>query len=298
MRWDISFSARRGKAIAGCCLAYSVFGCAIIFAAETSKAPAKSADLEAVKERFSKALKIETADDLNRLTERAEREDDVAQFDLGSAYQLGLHVPQNLSKAVEWYRRSASHGNLGAQFMLGVMYRIGEGVEIDYRESLKWYRKNAEAGDGAAQSELGAMYEHGLGVSVDYKEAAYWYAKAVERGWGYANLGALYQDGNGVPKDERRAVELYLRGAEIGDANSQSNLGVMYATGRGVARDDIEAYKWFTLAIKKKDDKDFKNNRDFLVKRMNRDQIAEGERRAAGFVVKENPDRRKLPTRQ
>jgi TPR repeat protein len=50
----------------------------------------------------------------------------------------------------------------------------------------------------------------------------------------------------------------------------------MYATGKGVLRDDIEAYKWFTLAIKNEGPNAVKN-RDLLVKRMSREQINQGE---------------------
>jgi len=230
------------------------------------------------------------------LSERAEQGDPVSQFNLGFAYQTGDEVPKNPTKAADWYRKAADQGNLGAQFMLGFMYRTGEGVKIDYAEALRWYQKAAEAGDGASQSELGAMYENGLGVPVDYRQAAHWYTKAVDRGWGYSNLGSLYQHGRGVMQDDRKAVELYLRGAETGDANAQVNLGVMYATGRGVSRDHAEAYKWFTIALKSKGE-NANVNRDLLVKRMTADQIAEGERRAAAFVPKENPARHKLPSR-
>src|SRR5207302_615105 len=149
-----------------------------------------------------------------------------------------------------------------SQFNLGFAYQTGDGVPKDPTKAADWYRKAADQGNLGAQFMLGFMYRTGEGVKIDDAEALRWYQK----------------------------------GAEAGDGASQSELGAMYETGRGVSRDHVEAYKWFTIALKNKGE-NANVNRDLLVKRMTADQIAEGERRAAAFVPKENPARHKLPSR-
>ncbi len=76
---------------------------------------------------------------------------------LGYMYEKGLGVPQDYSKAVEWYRESTEQGDAVGQYNLGVMYQTGRGVTQDYFESIKWYQKSAEQGEDRAKSALERM---------------------------------------------------------------------------------------------------------------------------------------------
>jgi S1-C subfamily serine protease len=140
--------------------------------------------------------------------------------------------------------------------MYATLYEAGKGVVRDYGESIKWYgkaadqyRKAAEQGDDRAQCNLGLMYLNGQGVPQDYAEAAKWYRKAAEQG----------------------------------QVNSQYNLGVQYSKGQGVPQNDVEAYIWLSLAAAQ-GDIDAPRSRDIVAERMSREEIAEGQRRAAAFV--------------
>ena len=156
----------------------------------------------------------------------AEKNNDVAQCQIGTMYRNGEGVTQDNSIAMKWYLKSAEQGNVLAQFCLGAMYYIGQGVTKDYAEAFKWYYKSAEQGNVLAQFCLGAMYYIGQGVAKDYAEAFKWYHKAAEQGKDSAmwSVALCYEDGTGVEKNIDKAVYWYKKGAEKGETNCKEAL--------------------------------------------------------------------------
>ncbi|KAG0001360.1 hypothetical protein BGZ79_004763 [Entomortierella chlamydospora] len=80
-----------------------------------------------------------------------------AQYNLGVLYEKGYGVPQDYSKAGEWYQKAASYGHVSAQYNLGVVYHSGLGVAQDYFKAAEWYQKAAEQGHTRAQLNLDAV---------------------------------------------------------------------------------------------------------------------------------------------
>lgn len=74
-----------------------------------------------------------------------------AQNDLGNIYRDGENVPQDYSKAFEWYSKAANQGLAEAQFSLGFMYENGEGISQDYSKAFEWYSKAADQGIAEAK---------------------------------------------------------------------------------------------------------------------------------------------------
>jgi TPR repeat protein len=149
-------------------------------------------------------------------------------------------------------------------------------------------RITAELGDTHAQFNLGVHYHDGdHGLPQDFAEAARWYYKAAEQGFAPAqnNLGALYWMGDGVPQDRAEAVRWHRKAAEQGDPNAQYNLGTSLAYGRGVPKDLQQAYVWLSLAVAQGDTKAHANQ-DFVASQLDRESIANAQRRAAEFVPK------------
>lgn len=101
----------------------------------------------------------------------AQQGDAPAQFNLGLIYYQGQGVPQDYSKAVEWYTKAAGQKYALAQYNLGVSYRDGHGVLQDYSSAAKWFTKAANQGDAQAQYNLGVMYKKGQGVPQDNDQA-------------------------------------------------------------------------------------------------------------------------------
>ena len=112
----------------------------------------------------------------------AEKNNDVAQCQIGTMYRNGEGVTQNNSIAMKWYLKSAEQGNVLAQFCLGAMYYIGQGVAKDYAEAFKWYHKAAEQGEDSAMWSVALCYEDGTGVEKNIDKAVYWYKKGAEKG--------------------------------------------------------------------------------------------------------------------
>ena len=115
----------------------------------------------------------------------AEKNNDVAQCQIGTMYRNGEGVTQNNSIAMKWYLKSAEQGNVLAQFCLGAMYYIGQGVAKDYAEAFKWYHKAAEQGKDSAMWSVALCYEDGTGVEKNIDKAVYWYKKGAEKGETY-----------------------------------------------------------------------------------------------------------------
>ena len=165
-------------------------------------------------------------DQLQKLRQKAEQGDAIAQFTLGSCYANGRGVLRNYPEAVKWYRLSAEQGYAEAQNRLGVCYSKGLGVIPNYAEAAEWYRKAAEQGNAFAQDNLGACYSSGHGVAQDYAEAVKWYRLSAEQGNAFAqnHLGVCYYKGHGVTQNYAEAVEWYRKAAEQGNLAAKNNL--------------------------------------------------------------------------
>ena len=133
----------------------------------------------------------------------------------------------------------------------------------NFTEAVKWYQMAATqvaAARGVAESQfhLGLAYHNGDGVNQDAKEAAKWYQKAAVQGNASAqnSLSMLYSEGTGVPYNPEMASRLAFQAAQQGNAIAQANIGRAFAEGLEgldtIPQDDVEAYYWYSLAIKDK----------------------------------------------
>jgi len=101
---------------------------------------------------------------------------------------------------------------------------------------------------------------------------------AAEQGYAPAqfHVGFMYEYGEGVPRDDKQAAFWYRKAAEQGDVDAQFVLGTKYHSGQGVTQDIVLAYTLFRLAAAS-GDAQATAQREALFKRMNNEQIAEGE---------------------
>jgi TPR repeat protein len=156
----------------------------------------------------------------------AEAGDADAQHWLAEAYRVGKVVPQDLARALCWYRTAAEQGHARAQNDLGSMYLNGVGIAADAREAVRWHRSAAEQGEPHAQFNVGLRYLHGVGVAQDDREAAEWIRSAAVQGHVEAigELGTLYRFGRGVEQELVTAADLHVAAALDGDVVSAGNL--------------------------------------------------------------------------
>ena len=95
-----------------------------------------------------------SSDPIKALQKAANKGDAEAQYELGIMYEIGDHddVPENLQKAVEWYKKSAEQRYAKAQLKLGLMYCVGLGVIKDNNKGCNLIREAAEQGNEMAIS--------------------------------------------------------------------------------------------------------------------------------------------------
>lgn len=154
-------------------------------------------------------------------------------------------------------------------------------------------RAAAEAGDAAAQFALGLRLSTGDEAARNPDQAAGWFRKAAEQDHVPAqfSLGMMLAGGYGVPRDDVASLKLTRRAAEGGDAGAQHHLGsslhrASMERGRPDALESrIEAYKWFHLAADQ-GCRDSAAACERLAMRMTREQVLDGDQRAAAFVVR------------
>lgn len=148
-----------------------------------------------------------SAENLQLLQAKAAQGDERAQETLGWIYANGLGLPEDYTKAKQWYEKAATQGNATAQAALGLLYSQGQGMPKDYTKARQWFEKAAAQGDAQARLALGLYFATGTGVPQDYGKARQWFEQAASQENPQAQfyLGGLYYDGHGVPKDIVRA---------------------------------------------------------------------------------------------
>jgi hypothetical protein len=154
-------------------------------------------------------------------------------------------------------------------------------------------KAKAERGDPSSQTKLADAYA----AKFDFDNARQWYEKAATQNDRDAQyrLGYFYLTGKpamsgtkGVDKDLKLSFFWFRKSAYQGDAYAQGQLGLAYREGRGVSQDKIEAYKWFSLAMKA-GELTAKQYLESLILEFTTQQVQEGERRAQSFVKTINP---------
>jgi len=191
-------------------------------------------------------------------------------------------------------KQNAETGDPEAQYQFGLYYNDGTGIGFmpgwqDHTEAVKWFRRAAFRGHPEAQANLGGAYCLGNGVQQDFVEGFKWNLKAAEQGVAEAqhNVGWSYSQGYGVSKDPAEGVKWYLKAAAQGLESSQANLGLAYYNGVGVKKDYVEAYAY--LSIVAPHDDMVKEVLDELTKKVSKDVVLAGQKRAAQIIDEIEP---------
>ncbi len=237
-------------------------------AAEQGYAEAKNNIYVLAKNDFPEALTV--------LLNDAKKGVAVAQYTLGSMYEIGEGVLKDGKEAVKWYLLAAEQNDY--RHAKNNIYNL---ANMNVPEALTVLLNDAEKGIVPAQNNLSVMYLSGLGVPQDYDKFTKLHLSLKKQEFAQAKndilaltkknipqelktltnnaekdvlaeqlkLGRMYQFGLIVSQDDKKAVHWYRLAAEQGDANAQFSLGFMYYSGQGVPKDDQEATKWYRLAI-------------------------------------------------
>lgn len=188
------------------------------------------------------------SNELKEIISKAVVGDKVAQKSLGYKYYYGEGLSQDYTKAIYWYKASATHAYPVALYNLGICYQQGTGVNKSYFEAFKWFLLVAEKGYADAQYQVGLYYKGNMiGVRENLSESFKWLDKAAQQGntkaqeqienfdiyghigkngfhffrklaengnkYGLYILGQCYWNGCGVNCDYNQALELFRRAA-------------------------------------------------------------------------------------
>lgn len=126
--------------------------------------------------------------------------------------------------------------NLGvaeAENALGVSYRDGDGVDIDLSRAREWFIRSARHGCVWGQNNACYSFLHGQGGAKDLDAARAWFEKAVALHLPDAklNLALMLAHGQGGPRDTKRARELLQAAAARGLLKADLELAEMDRTG-------------------------------------------------------------------
>lgn len=73
---------------------------------------------------------------------------------LGLCYRSGIGFEQDYNMSFKLFREAALKDEPMAQYLMGQAYENGEGVEIDRDEAINWYKLSASNGYSLAQTAL------------------------------------------------------------------------------------------------------------------------------------------------
>lgn len=118
----------------------------------------------------------------------------------------------NASKAAKELEKLAA-SDAEAAFYLATLYEIGNGVGQDMTKAVELYRKASDMGYGKAQCYLADIYYEGRGVDKDLESAVNLYQKALEARQlsknGAIRLAECYENGlGGLTQDKKQAEQL------------------------------------------------------------------------------------------
>ncbi|KAN0067144.1 hypothetical protein V8E54_014791 [Elaphomyces granulatus] len=170
--------------------------------------------------------------------------------------EAGGGTKRDPSRAIEWYKRAATLGNIPAMYKMGIILLKGLlGQPKNPREALFWLKRAAEGADEEnphALHELALLYESSENRDFIIPDEAYskeLFMQAAELGYKFSQfrIAVAYEYGSlGCPVDARQSIIWYTRAAAQGEHQSELALSGWYLTGAEgmLQQSDTEAYLW------------------------------------------------------
>lgn len=159
-------------------------------------------------------------------------------------------------KRLAYFGQGAQKGSSGSMYRLAQMYRYGDYVEADLQKAIGWYKKSVSAGDIDAALELAQLYrdesEAGLG-EAQFEEAAKYFRIAMDLGSKTAGieLADLIEKGKVevTPETAQEAIQLYEQAVADGSLRAASSLSSIYLKGELTDKDLKKAEQYGLKAL-------------------------------------------------
>ena len=184
-------------------------------------------------ELHEKAIKILT--DLHR--ERPD--DDMISYSLGKVYLNNKTRFYDISKAIEYLKKSANSENQYAQYQLGKIYSSENYGNPNYALAISYLETSASQGNDFAMYQLGVLYKNSELGFYNLNKAIDYFKDSVELGNQFAEyqLGRLYSNEDLPVYNMDLAMSYLMSAASKDNSFAQLQLGIIYLWGKGVKRD-------------------------------------------------------------
>lgn len=165
-------------------------------------------------------------------------------FEYGKALLIGEHIPQNTDSAVKLLEKAVNLKNSNAKRFLALEYISGEHLEQDIEKGIALLTECADSGDVIACYRLGKIYLQGEIMSQNLDKAEKYLLLAEDSEYAQYALAKLYLQEEKY--DIQKAVNYFENCADKNHWASYQ-LGRIYLFGaEGFTKDKEQAIEWFT----------------------------------------------------
>ena len=147
--------------------------------------------------------------------ENKDQADDNLYYKLGSMFKNGLGTEADISKAIDYFKRSAEMNNKNGLYEYGKTLIQGKYIEADLNKGLECIEKAMKLKNSNAKRFFALEYISGEYFSQDIEKGLFMLTECADKGDSFAcfQLGQFYLKGEIVTQDLERA-EKYLLLAE------------------------------------------------------------------------------------
>lgn len=165
-------------------------------------------------------------------------------FEYGKALLIGEHIPQNTDSAVKLLEKAVKLKNSNAKRFLALEYISGEHLEQDIEKGIALLTECADSGDVIASYRLGKIYLQGEIMPQNLDKAEKYLLLAEDSEYAQYALAKLYLQEEKY--DIQKAVNYFENCADKNHWASYQ-LGRIYLFGaEGFTKDKEQAIEWFT----------------------------------------------------
>ena len=165
-------------------------------------------------------------------------------FEYGKALLIGEHIPQNTDSAVKLLEKAVKLKNSNAKRFLALEYISGEHLEQDIEKGITLLTECADSRDFIACYRLGKIYLQGEIMSQNLDKAERYLLLATDNEYAQYALAKLYLQEEKY--DIQKAVDYFENCADKNHWASYQ-LGRIYLFGAaGLTKDKEQAIEWFT----------------------------------------------------
>ena len=165
-------------------------------------------------------------------------------FEYGKALLIGEHIPQDTDSALKILEKAVKLKNSNAKRFLALEYISGEHLEQDFEKGIALLTECADSGDVIASYRLGKIYLQGEIMPQNLDKAEKYLLLAEDNEYTQYALAKLYLQEEKY--EIQKAVNYFGRSADKNHWASYQ-LGRIYLFGaKDIERDKEQAIEWFT----------------------------------------------------